>query len=76
MLKHTNTLEHEQHVLRGRASIGINSDTFTVTAGDVVFIPAGAAHWYVNNRDDDFEFLCVIPNKKNEIRVVAESNNC
>jgi quercetin dioxygenase-like cupin family protein len=51
-------------------------EVFTVKAGDVVFIPAGAPHWYVNNGDEDFEFLCIIPNTKDEIKMVEESNNC
>jgi len=74
--KHTNTVEHEQYVLRGQACIGINIDIFTVKAGDVVFIPEGAPHWYVNNGNEDFEFLCVIPTKKDEIKMVEESKDC
>ncbi|HSG50369.1 MAG TPA: cupin domain-containing protein, partial [Longimicrobiales bacterium] len=38
---HTNTVEHEQYVLRGRATIRIGEETFQVGADDVVFIPAG-----------------------------------
>jgi quercetin dioxygenase-like cupin family protein len=76
MPNHTNTVEHEQFVLRGHASISINGELFTVNAGDVVFIPEGAPHWYVNNADEDFEFLCIIPNKKDEIRVVDDKTNC
>jgi quercetin dioxygenase-like cupin family protein len=51
-------------------------EVFTVKAGDVVFIPAGAPHWYVNNAQEDFEFLCIVPNIKDEIKLVEESNNC
>ena len=76
MPKHTNTVEHEQYVLRGQACISINMDVFTVKAGDVVFIPEGAPHWYVNNGDEDFEFLCIIPNKPDAIKMVGEENNC
>jgi quercetin dioxygenase-like cupin family protein len=39
MPRHTNTLEHEQYVLRGRAKIGIGEEIHEVKAGDVVFIP-------------------------------------
>ncbi len=74
--KHTNTVEHEQYVLHGTACISINMDVFTVQAGDVVFVPAGAAHWYVNNGRTNFEFLCIIPNKKDDLQFVVESNNC
>jgi quercetin dioxygenase-like cupin family protein len=71
MPNHTNTVEHEQYVLRGRARIGIGADEFEVRAGDVVFIPAGVPHWYQNVGEEDFEFLCMIPNQKDEIRLVG-----
>ncbi len=76
MPNHTNTVEHEQYVLRGRASISIDGQTFTVKAGDVVFIPAGAPHWYVNNGEEDFEFLCMIPNKEDKITIIDDKNAC
>ena len=75
MPKHTNTVEHEQFVLSGQACIGINMDVHTVKAGDVIFIPEGAPHWYVNNGDEDFVFLCMIPNKNDKIRFI-DDNSC
>ena len=36
MPRHTNTVEHEQYVLRGRAKIGIGDEIHEVKAGDVV----------------------------------------
>jgi quercetin dioxygenase-like cupin family protein len=47
-----------------------------VNAGDVVFIPEGAPHWYQNNGEEDFEFLCIIPNKKDNLRIVADDKSC
>ena len=76
MPNHTNTVEHEQYVLRGHASGSINGQTYQVNAGDVVFIPEGAPHWYVNNGDEDFEFLCIIPNQKDQVRIVEDVNAC
>ncbi|GAB4402012.1 MAG: cupin domain-containing protein [Anaerolineales bacterium] len=73
MPRHTNTVEHEQYVLRGKAHIGIENEEFDVKAGDVVFIPAGAPHFYQNIGDEPFEFLCIIPNKKDEIKILGES---
>jgi quercetin dioxygenase-like cupin family protein len=72
MPRHTNTVEHEQYVLRGHAKIGIGDDTIEVNAGDVVFIPEGAVHFYDNIGDEPFEFLCIIPNKPDEIKIVGE----
>jgi len=68
--EHTNTVEHEQYVLRGHASIGIGTETFDVITGDVLFIPEGVPHWYRNVGVENFEFLCIIPNKPDEIKIV------
>lgn len=70
MPHHTNTLEHEQYVLRGRARIGIDEQSYEVQAGDAVFIPEGAVHYYQNLGDEPFEFLCVVPNKQDTITIV------
>lgn len=70
---HTNSVEHEQYVLRGRARIGIGGETHDVQAGDVVFIPEGVPHYYENTGSEPFEFLCIIPNKPDEIKIVGEA---
>ena len=72
MPPHTNTVEHEQYVLRGRARIGIGDDVHDVRAGDVVFIPAGTPHWYEAGEGEPFEFLCVVPNKPDTIELVGD----
>jgi len=69
---HTNTVEHEQFVLGGRARIGIGEQEYEVQQGDVVFIPEGVPHFYENIGDGPFEFLCVIPNKEDTITIVDE----
>ena len=69
MPKHTNTVEHEQYVLQGAARIGIGEEIFTVEAGDVVYIPGGVPHWYEATSDVPFEFLCMVPNLPDEIRI-------
>lgn len=73
MPRHTNTVEHEQYVLRGEATITIDDQTHHVTAGDVVFIPEGAIHSYQNTGDEPFEFLCIVPNKEDRITILDES---
>ncbi len=70
MPRHTNTVEHEQYVLRGRARIGIGDAVYEVQAGDVVFIPAGVVHFYENIGEEPFEFLCIVPNQTDEICLV------
>lgn len=76
MPKHTNSVEHEQYVLKGKASIGIGDKTFQVSEGDVVFIPAEVPHWYTNIGEGNFEFLCLIPNKEDIVKIVPDNSEC
>lgn len=73
MPRHTNTVEHEQYVLGGQATITIGEETYQVKTGDVVFIPEGAIHSYQNTGEEPFEFLCIIPNKEDKITIVDEA---
>ncbi len=70
MPRHTNTVEHEQYVLRGHARIGLGDEIVEVNAGDVVYIPEGMVHFYENIGEEPFEFLCIIPNKEDKITIV------
>ena len=72
MPNHTNTVEHEQLILNGKAEIGIGRDTFLVQKDNVVFIPAGIPHWYKNTGDEPFEFLCIIPIEEDTIEIIAD----
>ncbi len=74
MPKHTNTVEHEQYVLQGHAVVGIGGKEFEVQAGNVVYIPEGIPHWYRNTGEENFEFLCIIPNKADVIRLMDDKN--
>jgi quercetin dioxygenase-like cupin family protein len=72
MPNHTNSVEHEQFVLRGRAKVGIGEVVYEVKKGDVVFIPEGIPHWYKAEGDEPFEFLCVVPNIPDHIEILGK----
>ena len=69
MPRHTNEVEHEQYVLKGRARIGIGDEVVEVEAGDVVYIPARRPHFY-EVLEAPFEFLCLVPNREDKIRIL------
>jgi quercetin dioxygenase-like cupin family protein len=71
---HTNTVEHEQYILRGHARVGIGEEIHEVKAGDAVYIPDGVPHFYENIGTEPFEFLCIIPNKEDKITIVSEAS--
>jgi quercetin dioxygenase-like cupin family protein len=73
MPRHTNTVEHEQYVLKGHARIGIGDEIHEVKQGNVVFIPEGVPHWYQNIGEEPFEFLCIVPNKPDETTILGDA---
>lgn len=70
MPRHTNSVEHQQYVLAGRATVGLGDEVVQVEAGDVVFIPAGMPHWYRAEGDEPFEFLCAVPNGEDRVEIL------
>jgi quercetin dioxygenase-like cupin family protein len=67
---HTNSVEHEQYVLKGSAKVIIDGKEKIAKAGDCIFIPAGIAHSYEVIGDENYEFLCLVPNKEDTIKMV------
>jgi quercetin dioxygenase-like cupin family protein len=75
MPAHTNAIEHEQYVLRGRARVGIGDRVFEVKQDDVVYIPAGVPHGYRAEGEEPFVFLCVVPNRPDRIEIVESESD-
>jgi quercetin dioxygenase-like cupin family protein len=68
---HTNRVEHEQYVLRGRAEVGIGGKVHDVHSGNVLYIPAGTAHYY-RVLEAPFEFLCLVPNLPDQLEIIKD----
>jgi quercetin dioxygenase-like cupin family protein len=74
MPRHTNTVEHEQYVLRGRARITIGERVYEVGPDDVLYIPAGEPHSY-EVVEAPFEFLCMVPNAPDRIEILGDRDD-
>ncbi len=48
------------HLLRGRGEMRVESETRAVEAGDVIYVPPGAAQQIENTGDEDLEFVCIV----------------
>jgi quercetin dioxygenase-like cupin family protein len=68
---HTNTVEHEQYVLSGKAKVRLGDETIEATAGDVLLIPAGVAHSYETMGDEPYSFLCLVPRGVDKIEILV-----
>ena len=69
---HTNSVEHEQYVLSGRAEIRIGDGSYRVEPGTVLFIPAGVPHSY-QVMEAPFEFLCLVPNAEDRVSILPDA---
>lgn len=61
---HTNSVEHEQYVLSGKARVMIGAEEFVAEAGNALFIPAGVEHCYSTEGVESYIFLCIVPNSE------------
>jgi quercetin dioxygenase-like cupin family protein len=61
---HTHDWEHEVYVLSGNALINTKDGEVTLKQGDVILVESNEEHNFVNNSDEDFVFLCMIPIQK------------
>jgi uncharacterized protein YndB with AHSA1/START domain/quercetin dioxygenase-like cupin family protein len=66
---HTNLVEHQQYVLRGRARITIGKQVHEVAPDHTLFIPAGVPHAY-DVTEGPFEFICVVPDRPDKVSLV------
>lgn len=69
MPNHTNTVEHEQYVLKGSAKVTLGDEEFEAKKDDILYIPANVPHSYQAG-DDGYEFLCLVPNKDDKVELI------
>lgn len=67
---HTNTIEHEQYVLSGRAKVVLGEQTIEAGPGDVLLIPAGVPHSYETLGGEPYSFLCLVPKAEDRIEIL------
>ncbi|ABB43713.1 Cupin region [Sulfurimonas denitrificans DSM 1251] len=67
---HTNSVEHEQYVLSGRAKVQLGDKTIEAKAGDILLIPAGVSHSYKTIGDEPYSFLCLVPKAQDTITLI------
>ena len=60
---HHHPWEHEIFVVRGAGKLRIGSKWYLVDQGTFIFIPPNVEHEYINEGNEPFEFICIIPLK-------------
>jgi quercetin dioxygenase-like cupin family protein len=59
---HKHDWEHVNYVIRGRGVLTIGEQSHEISEKGFAFVPSNAMHQFKNPHDEDFEFICVVPN--------------
>ena len=62
--EHKHWYYHEIFCVKGSGRVTIGGKEFRLKANMAAFVPPHIPHSYVNDRDEDWVFICVIPMKK------------
>jgi len=60
---HEHDWEHEVFILRGRGKVQGGMQQAEFGPGDVIFIPPGERHQFVNDGEEVVRLICCVPNR-------------
>lgn len=58
---HSHPYEHEVYVIEGGLEATCGEVTESLCAGDVIYVPSGQIHQFVNTSNHPARFLCMVP---------------
>lgn len=58
---HTHPWAHINYIIGGNGTLFLDGKENSVTQGDTAFIPAGEEHQFKNKGENDFSFICIVP---------------
>jgi len=60
---HQHDWEHINYIIKGKGMLTIAGQTHEVKEHDFAFVPANTMHQFRNPFGQDFEFICIVPNR-------------
>ncbi len=63
--RHQHDWEHVNYIISGGGRLRIGEELFDLKEKDFAFVPPNAEHQFENPHDEDFEFICIVPNLGN-----------
>ena len=61
--RHQHDWEHVIHVIAGHGRLSIGEEVIELEEKDFAFVPANIEHQFDNPGSDEFEFICIIPER-------------
>jgi len=60
---HQHDWEHINYVIKGKCELTIGNSTVRLAEKDFAFVPPNTMHQFRNPYDEEFEFICIVPNR-------------
>jgi quercetin dioxygenase-like cupin family protein len=60
---HQHDWEHVNYIMKGKGTLTIGGEIREVVAGDFALVPPNTMHQFRNPYDQDFEFICIVPER-------------
>lgn len=61
--KHRHDWEHVNYVMSGKGRLILDETAHEIAEKDFAFVPPNALHQFQNPFPEDFEFICIVPNR-------------
>jgi quercetin dioxygenase-like cupin family protein len=61
--RHQHDWEHINYVVKGRGRLRIGDRVYELEEKDFAFVPPNTEHQFENPYGEEFEFICIVPNK-------------
>ena len=59
--RHAHPWPHINYILRGRGLLSAGGKETLLEEGSVAYVPSEIEHQFVNTADEDFAFICIVP---------------
>ena len=59
--RHSHPWPHINYITKGRGTLYLSGQEHSLSPGSVAYVPGGEEHQFMNNSQEDFSFICIVP---------------
>ncbi|WP_347487972.1 cupin domain-containing protein [Desulfoscipio sp. XC116] len=59
--RHSHPWPHINYIVSGQGAMYLDGQEHLVSPGYTAYVPGGAEHQFINRRQQDFVFICIVP---------------
>ncbi len=59
--RHSHPWPHINYVVGGKGYLYLDGQEHSIETGAVAYVPGGVKHQFSNQGEDDFVFICIVP---------------